>query len=219
VRTPGVGTPWTTAGDTMPKVDLKKELKELYLPSHREVVTVDVPPMDFLMVDGEGNPNDSEEFQDACEALYGMAYTIKFMLKKAKTGDEFVVPPLEGLWWADDMDAFLDGKKDSWKWTLMIMQPEWVTEAHVDDARAELARKKDPAALPRLRFETYGEGLSAQIMHIGPYSEERPTIARLHGYIHDGGHERRGRHHEIYIGDPRRTRPDKLRTVIRQPFQ
>lgn len=202
----------------MPKVDFKKELKELYLPSPKEVVTIDVPDMNFLKVDGQGDPNTAQEYQDAIEALYGMAYTIKFTLKKAKVGDEFTVPPLEGLWWADDMDAFLEGDKASWKWTAMLMQPEWVTAEHAEEGREALRKKKDPAALPKLRFESYHEGQAAQIMHMGPYSEERPTIEKLHDYIEEGGHKRRGLHHEIYISDPRKSKPEKMKTVIRQPM-
>jgi hypothetical protein len=202
----------------MPKLDLKKELKHLYFPSATEPVIVDVPTMNFLMVDGEGDPNTSEEFQDVCTVLYGVSYTLKFMLKKAKKQD-YVVMPLEGLWWADDMADFMGLNKDKWKWTLMIAQPDFVTAEQVDEAMKELDRRKNPPALPRLRFESYDEGMAAQILHIGPYAEEGPTIEKLHQFIRESGHEPRGKHHEIYMSDPRRTAPEKLKTVIRQPVQ
>jgi hypothetical protein len=130
-----------------------------------------------------------------------------------------VVPPLEGLWWAQEMDAFAMGDKDAWEWTAMIMQPEVVTRELVDEAVREVARKKDPPALPKIRFESYPEGLSVQIMHIGPYSEEAPTIQKLHAFAQQNGYQLRGKHHEIYLSDPRRTAPDRLKTVIRQPVQ
>jgi hypothetical protein len=201
----------------MSKYDYKKELKHLYLPPKGEFTIVDVQPMNFLMVDGEGNPNNSQFFQEACEALYGMAYTIKFALKPQ--GIEFTVPPLEGLWWAKDMDAFSLGRKDDWSWTVMIMQLEWVTPQVVEQARAELTRKKNPVALPGLRFESYHEGLSVQIMYLGAYADEGPTIAAMHKYVEERGYALRRKHHEIYLGDPRRSAPEKLKTVIRQPIE
>jgi hypothetical protein len=201
----------------MSKYDYKKELKHLYLPAKGKFALVDVPPMNFLMVDGEGNPNNSQLFQEACEALYGMAYTIKFALKPQ--GIEFTVPPLEGLWWAKNMDAFSLALKDEWLWTVMIMQPEWVTPEIVEKARAELARKKNPVALPRLRFESLNEGLSVQIMYFGAYADEGPTIAAMHQFAEGQGYTLRGKHHEIYLGNPNRTAPEKLKTVIRQPVE
>jgi len=202
----------------MAKLDLKKELKHLYFPSAKEVVIVDVPTMNFLMVDGEGDPNTSEEFQDVCTALYGVSYTMKFMLKKQKKQD-YVVMPLEGLWWADDMADFIAGNKDKWKWTLMIAQPGFITAELVDEAMQHVEKKKSPPALSRLRFELYEEGRAAQILHIGPYADEGPTIEKIHQFIKDSGYEPRGKHHEIYMGDPRRTAPERLKTVIRQPVR
>ncbi|NIN66646.1 MAG: hypothetical protein GTO63_18555 [Anaerolineae bacterium] len=203
----------------MPKIDLKKQLKHLYQPTAKEVAVVDVPEMNFLMIDGAGDPNTSQEYQEAIEALYAVAFTLKFMVKKQDPQVDYVVPPLEGLWWAEEMDAFTMGDKDAWKWTAMIMQPEVVTQELVDEAVQEVARKKDPAALPKIRFEGYPEGLSVQIMHIGPYSEEAPTIEKLHAFAQQNGYQLRGKHHEIYVSDPRRTAPDRLKTVIRQPVQ
>ena len=200
------------------KIDLKKELKHLYAPSAEEPAIVDVPEMDYLMVDGHGDPNTSPEFQDAIEALYGVSYTMKFAAKKAGAEDDHVVMPLEGLWWADDMATFSPENKDAWKWTLMIAQPEHVTKAGVDDAIAAVRRKKELAALDGLRLESLHEGTSAQIMHVGPYSEEGPAIGKLHAFIRENGSEPSGKHHEIYLSDPRRTAPEKLKTVLRQPM-
>jgi hypothetical protein len=199
----------------MSKVDFKKELKHLYRPPKKFTV-VDVPPMNFLMADGGGDPNTSPDFQAITDALYGLAYTIKFAVKSRQ---DFVVPPLEGLWWMEDMTAFSQEAKDQWLWTLMIMQPEWVTADVVEAAREELRRKKDPPALPELRFDTYDEGLAVQIMYVGPYADEGPTIARMHDFIEEEGYERAGKHHEIYLSDARRTAPEKLKTVIRQPVR
>jgi hypothetical protein len=203
------------------KLDLRKTLKHLYNPPSKKVVEVDAPAMNFLMIDGSGDPNTAPEYQQALEALYGMAYTLKFASKKA--GLDFTVMASEGLWWLDDMgakygDFDFTADKSCWRWTMMIMQPDAITPAMVDAAVAELRHKKNPAALDKVRFERFHEGLSAQIMHIGPYSAEKPTIDRLHAYIAEQGREPRGKHHEIYLGDPRRTQPEKLRTVIRQPM-
>jgi len=202
----------------MNKVDLKKTLKHLYNPSTREVSVVDVPPMNFLMIDGAGDPNVSPEYQQAIEALYSLSYTLKFMVKKS-AGVNYVVMPLEGLWWTDDPGQFSMTNKDAWKWTAMIMQPEHVTPELFEEALAEVRQKKDLPALDRVKFEAYHEGLSAQIMHIGPYAAEEPTIARLHHFIRDNGYEPNGKHHEIYLSDPRRTAPEKLKTVLRQPIR
>jgi hypothetical protein len=200
------------------KFDIKKELKHLYRPSKAKFSIVDVPEMNFLMVDGHGDPNTSPVYQAALEALYGVAYTIKFMLKKNPETDDFVVPPLEGLWWIKDMSQFTLADKDTWSWTMMIVQPEWVTPDIVEEARAETGRKKELPALPGLRFEPYHEGLSVQILYIGTYDEESPTIARMHAFAEEQGYALRGKHHEIYLSDPRRTAPEKLKTVIRQPI-
>ncbi len=202
----------------MGKVDLKKELKHLYNPSAKEISVVDVPPMNFLMIDGAGDPNVSPEYQQAMEALFSLSYALKFRIKK-DIGADYVVMPLEGLWWTDDPSQFSMTNKAIWKWTAMIMQPEYVTLELFEEVLAEVRRKKGLPALDRVRFETLHEGLSAQIMHIGPYAAEEPTIARLHGFIRDNGYELNGKHHEIYLSDPRRTAPGKLKTVIRQPVR
>lgn len=200
------------------KIDYKRELKHLYKPSAKAVELVDVPKMSFLMIDGEGDPNSSESFQDAIGALYPVSYTLKFMVKKGSIGRDYGVLPLEGLWWADDMSSFSVENKANWKWTLMIMQPDFVSEEMVDQAIAQIKVKKDPVALPFLRFETFEEGKSAQIMHVGPFSEEGPTVEKIHSFIDGRGEERRGKHHEIYLSDIRRGNPEKWKTVVRQPM-
>jgi hypothetical protein len=199
----------------MSKVDFKRELKHLYNPPKKFTI-VDVPRMSFLMGDGRGDPNTSPDFQTITDALYGLAYTVKFVVKSQR---DFVVPPLEGLWWMENMTAFSLEAKDEWLWTLMIMQPDWVTADVVEEALEEVGRKKDLPALPDLRFEPYDEGLAVQIMYVGPYADEGPTIARMHEFIADEGYEMAGKHHEIYLGDLRRTAPEKLKTVIRQPVR
>lgn len=198
----------------MSKLDYKKERKDLYNPPTKPVM-VEVPELQYLMIDGEGYPGTSQEYRDAMEALFPLAYTLKFMIKK-RQGVDYAVMPLEGLWWADDMAHFFENK-DAWKWTSMMMQPELVTEALFAEAVAEVRKKKAPAAIDKVRLERYAEGRSAQIMHIGPYSEEGPNIARLHAFIDESGYEKTGKHHEIYLGDPRRAAPEKMKTIIRQP--
>lgn len=202
----------------MDKIDFKKTMKHLYLPSPKKIEIVDVPEMQFLMIDGEGNPNTAQEYTDALEALYGLSFTLKFMLKKRGGFPDYSVPPLEGLWWAEDMSVFVQEEKDEWIWTMMIMQPEFVTGEMVEKASDQLQKKKDPVSLPKIRLEFYHEGQAAQTMHIGPYSKEGPTIQRLHDFIEESGHRRRDKHHEIYISDPRKAAPEKMKTVIRQPI-
>jgi hypothetical protein len=201
---------------TMRKVDLRKELKHLYQPSPKEAVAVDVPGFRFLMVDGNGDPNSSVEYAQAVEALFTVSYTAKFMVKKAGEID-YAVMPLEGLWWADDMSAFVANDRSKWQWTMMIMQPEFVSNDVVESARREVERKKALPALAKLRLETFAEGPCAQVLHVGPFTEEGPTIERLHEFI-DARTGRRGKHHEIYLNDIRRADPKKWKTIIRQPM-
>lgn len=203
----------------MKKIDYKKEWKHLYRPSAKEVSVVDVPEMNFLMIDGAGDPNNSQDFQDAVEALFSLSYTLKFMIKKGEQAVDYGVMPLEGLWWAEDMAQFDINDKSNWLWTLLIMQPEFVTPGLVAEAAAQVKKKKNLAALPEVRFESYAEGQAAQILHIGPFSEEGPTIARLHKFIAENGYALAGKHHEIYLSDIRRAAPEKWKTVIRQPFR
>lgn len=205
----------------MSKIDFKKILKAYYLPGKKNVVAVDVPAMNYLMVDGSGapDPKSNPAYVQAIEALYSVAYTIKFMIKRAPNGVDFGVMPMEGLWWADDMNDFIAGKQSNWQWTLMIMQPEPVTARHVEQAIDQVRVKKNLPALPLLRHATFEEGKSAQILHIGPFSEEGPTVEKVHAFIAANGKKFTGKHHEIYLSDLRRAAPDKLRTVIRQPMK
>jgi hypothetical protein len=203
----------------MMKLDLKRNLRHLYNPSPREAEVIDVPAMAFLMIDGAGDPNTSSSYQDAVSALYSLSYTLKFMLKKGPEAIDYPVMPLEGLWWTDDPRQFSLDRKNDWNWTLMIVQPEFVTASHVARAAEEARRKKDLPALPLVRHESYHEGLSAQIMHLGPYAAEPPTIQKLHAFIRQRGCAMRGKHHEIYLGDPIRTAPERLKTIIRQPVR
>lgn len=200
------------------KIDFKKELKHLYNPSAKKIEIVDVPRMNFLMIDGSGDPNTAQEYKDSIEALFAVSYAFKFMVRKEREVD-YGVLPLEGLWWIDDMTKFSMESKDLWKWTSMIMQPEYVTEDLVSKAIEQVEKKKNPPALPKIRFESFHEGLSAQTMHIGPYSAEAPTIKKLHDFIKETGHELRGKHHEIYLSDPRKSAPEKMKTIIRQPMR
>ena len=202
----------------MEKIDFKKELKHLYRHSAKKVVQVDVPIMNYLTVDGEGDPNTSEEFSDAVEALFAVSYAIKFMVKKGPWAIDYGVMPLEGLWWADDMSNFSIEDKSNWKWTLMIMQPDLVTKEMVDSAISNVRKKKNPVALSKVRFEAKTEGKCAQILHVGPFSEEGPTVKKVHQYIDSVG-KRVGKHHEIYLSDIRKADPAKWKTVIRQPMQ
>lgn len=200
----------------MEKLDLRKQLKHLYNPSKKEFQFVDVPAMNFVMIDGQGDPNTSEKFQAAMQALYSVAYTLKFEFKK-NHGVDYPVMPLEGLWLGDDMGLFQAQKKADWKWSLMIMQPDIVSEKHFRSARDQAGAKKDLPELSSLRFERFREGLSAQILYLGPYADEGPTITRMHEFIEHSGYIPHGTHHEIYLGDPRRSAPEKLKTVLRQP--
>lgn len=207
----------------MSKIDLKKENKELYNPSKKEVSTVDVPKMNFLMIDGQGDPNTSKEYQEAMESLFPVSYKVKFMSKKENSQD-YVVMPLEGLWWVDNLEDFSTLDKSNWKWTAMIRQPDFITESMIKKAVEEVQEKKSPSALSKIRFESLHEGLSAQIMHIGPYSEEGPTVEKLHNFIHEKGYQFDGsklgeKHHEIYLSDMHRTKPERLKTIIRQPMK
>lgn len=203
----------------MEKIDLKNDLKHLYNPPSKEPVFVDVPVFNYLMVDGQGLP-DGPDAAAAIQTLYSVAYTLKFAVKKERAID-YGVMPLEGLWWPDDMADFLQGNKDNWQWTYMIMQPDFITRPMVEKAVDEVKRKKNPAAIGKLKFEPLAEGKSAQIMHFGPYSAEGPNIKKVHNLIEESGHTFSGqkqKHHEIYLSDPGRTAPEKLKTIIRQPF-
>lgn len=201
----------------MPKIDMKKELKPLYLPSAKAVVEVHVPGFRFLMIDGSGDPNAGQAYADAVDALFSVSYAARFMLKRGPAAIDYAVMPLEGLWWADDMSAFLSGDRARWQWTMMIMQPAFVDTATLAAAIAQVRDRKDLPALARLRIEDFSEGRCAQILHVGPFSTEGPTVQRIHAYIGERA-SLAGKHHEIYLSDIRRADPSKWRTVVRQPM-
>jgi hypothetical protein len=178
---------------------------------------VEVPELSFLMVDGQGDPNLSQDYRDAVQALFAVSYAVKFAVKRAPGGIDYRVMPLEGLWWADDMSTFAIGDKASWQWTALIAQPDLVTAELVERAVATAAAKRPLPAAGRVRLERLWEGRAAQLLHRGPFSAEGPTIERLHSFIADQELARRGKHHEIYLTDFTRTAPERLKTVLRQP--
>ncbi|MBU2980584.1 GyrI-like domain-containing protein [Lentibacter algarum] len=199
----------------MNKTDLKKQLKEFYQPSSKAYSVVDVPEMPFVSVEGQGAP-EGEAYSHAVQWLYSVIYPMKFIAKQ-KYRKDFVAPPLEGLWWADDWSDFKTDKRDNWKWRMMITTPTWVDQTLFDEAVAK-ATKKLGNAPESLKLAPFHEGKSVQIMHIGPYAEEAPVIDSMHNvFMPENGLKPRGEHHEIYISDPRRTAPEKLKTVLRQP--
>lgn len=202
----------------MKKIDLKKDFAALYKATAKPAV-IKVPKLRYLMIDGQGDPNTSKAFADAITTLYGLSYTLKFMVKNGPEAIDYGVMPLEAIWWADDMKDFTQGNKAKWKWTAMIMQPAFITATMVKAAKAELVRKKkDLPSIALLRLEDMTEGACAQILHVGPYAAEGPTITKLHAFIQENGKSLRGKHREIYLNDARRTAPEKLRTIIRQPM-
>jgi hypothetical protein len=197
------------------KLDHKKLFKHLYTATAQPTL-VEVPPLTYLMIDGHGNPNTSAEYGEAIQTLYTVAYGAKFALKKSG-GPDLAVMPLQGLWWAADLTAFTTGDKDAWDWRMMIMMPDEMPADVIARARATASAKVPAPTLERLHLERFAEGRAAQILHVGPYADEGPTIERLHTFISDQGLCRTGKHHELYLGDPRRAAPEKLRTIIRQP--
>jgi hypothetical protein len=200
------------------KIDLKKEFAALYKATTKPVV-IKVPKLRYLMIDGQGDPNTSKAFADAITTLYGLSYTMKFMLKKGPEAIDYPVMPLEAIWWADDMSDFMKANKSRWKWTAMIMQPSVINTRTVKAAKAELERKKKVLpAIELVRLEDMTEGACAQILHVGPYATEGPTIQKLHAFIKEQGKAPTGKHREIYLSDARRLAPEKLRTIIRQPM-
>ena len=201
----------------MDKVDFKVTLKEYYAARPRTFSQVVVPEFTYLMVDGSGDPNTSPQYSTAIEALYTLSYTLKFM-SKGELSRDYTVPPLEGLWWSNDMADFEKGNRTAWLWSAMIMLPEWITPALFREGVAVAAKRKPECDLSRVRSEALNEGLSVQTLFIGPYRDEAPVISELHtSYLPANDLVENGKHHEIYLSDPRRTDPAKLRTIIRQP--
>lgn len=203
----------------MTKIDYKKEYGDWYTAASSQPKWVQLPALNYLMIDGHGDPNNAPEYQQAVEALYSLAYALKFKIKKGESGLDYGVLPLEGLWWVPDMNLFTQTSKDEWLWTMMILQPGMITSDLVASTLTEVRKKKKLSGLEIIRFESYNEGKAAQIMHVGPYDAEAPTIQKLHAFIQDQGNALRGKHHEIYLGDPRITAPERLRTIIRQPAE
>ncbi len=203
--------------ERMDKVDFRVERRDLYAPSAKDFATVTVPPMRFLAVDGHGDPNGSAHYAAAVGALYALSYTAKFHSKRELERD-YVVGPLEGLWWTPAESAFATAPRSQWLWTLLLRQAEWIPDDDWVGIRAAAAStmELDPETL---RLETLAEGLSVQILHRGPYVEEAPTIARMHDWIHANGYVETGHHHELYLSDPRRTAPASLKTILRQPIR
>ncbi|HEY0169072.1 MAG TPA: GyrI-like domain-containing protein [Jatrophihabitans sp.] len=201
----------------MQTYDIKKERKDLYAPKRVDFEIVDVPEMWFLMIDGHGDPNTSVAYREAVEALYTASYAVR-AAAKTRWGRVHTVAPLEGLWSAKDWTAFRARDKDAWDWTMMIAQPDWITHELCDKAISAAAQRRQLPALGLIRFERWAEGRSAQILHVGSYDDEGATLERLHAeFLPAHGLAPRGRHHEIYLSDARKTEPAKLKTILRQP--
>ncbi|MGB7538757.1 MAG: GyrI-like domain-containing protein [Anaerolineales bacterium] len=207
----------------MKKLDLRKKYKDLYIPSAKKVAVVDVPDFLFVMIDGRmekgKSPGESPSFQEAMQALYGAAYTLKFMSKlRKKNAIDYPVMALEGLWWVEG-GTFDIRKPDNWRYRAMMMLPDHITPEMFSEALEKIRQKRPSPAVEKLRLERFHEGLSVQTMHIGPYAAEPATIERLNSFTAENGLALRGLHHEIYLGDPRRCAPEKLKTVIRHPVR
>ncbi|MEV0661255.1 GyrI-like domain-containing protein [Actinomadura luteofluorescens] len=202
----------------MDRYDIKRELKQFYAPKNTDWALVDVPAQQFIAADGSGDPNTSADYSRAVEALYAVAYTIKFASKALDR--DFVVGPLEGLWWSDDPEVFITREKDAWQWRMLISQPDWITGDLIEEAKQTALAKKGLPAIAEVHRETLKEGTCAQLLHVGPYDDEGPALARLHHeYLAANGLRMSGQHHEIYLGDHRRTEPAKWKTILRQPVQ
>jgi len=201
----------------MVKVDFKKTL-DSYQAKRGEYRIVTVPKLQYIMVDGHGDPNMSQEFTHAVEALYPIAYKLKFA-SKIDLDKDYVVPPLEGLWWAEDMDSFTAARdKSRWDWTLMVLTPDWITEAMFEAAVRKVKEKSTPKKLSEVRLETLDEGLCVQTLHVGSYDDEAPVLEKMHHeFIPNNNLKMTKKHHEIYFSDFRKVSPDKLRTLLRQP--
>lgn len=202
----------------MEKIDLKKKYSDCYSIKKNKIEIVEVPSFNYLMINGSGNPNTAIEYKNAIEALFSLAYSIKFKIKKGDMQIDYGVMPLEGLWWTDNMDQFSIDNKDIWKWTACIMQPDFVNLEIFEECKKDVQKKKDLPALSKISFGKMEDGLSVQILHIGPYADETSTIEKLHGFIEKNGYTFNGKHREIYLNDSRRTAPEKLKTIIRQPI-
>jgi hypothetical protein len=202
----------------VPKLDLKRSMRRLYFPPSAQPVLVDVPELAFLMIDGRGDPKDGEPYSQAAEALFAVSYTIKFAVKRLDAEDDYTVMPLESIWWSAGSGChFTFEDRASWRWTAMIAQPASISDELFHRSIADAGERRPLPALKKIRLERFREGLSAQIMHVGPYADEVATIEKLHAFIAEHDYPMRGKHHEIYLSDPKRCAPERLKTVIRQP--
>lgn len=201
----------------MDKVDHKKSLSTYKAKNHQSAI-LDVPKMQYLMIDGHGDPNTSKEFADAIKALYPVAYKLKFA-SRLELGKDYTVMPLEGLWWADDMTTFTTARdKSQWDFTLMIMQPDWITKDMFTTAITKVNEKEPPVNIDMVRLETLDEGLCVQTLHVGSFDDEADILAKIHNeFVPENGLKMVGKHHEIYLSDFRKVAPEKLRTILRQP--
>ena len=202
----------------MEKIDLRKQLKPFYSPSARDFSLIEIPPLQYLMIDGHGDPAVVPEYTEAVQTLYGISYTLKFHFKKTQ-GVDYTVMGLEGLWWMPDMREFSLERRADWDWTMMILQPEFITPALVEEAKSQAAAKGKAPLADRIRLTKLEEGTCAQIMYFGAYVDEAPVIAQMHAWIHNNGYTLTGKHHEIYMSDPRRVAPEKNKTILRQPIR
>ena len=204
--------------DVSEKLDFKVHYKELYGARQGVFHENCVPSLRYLAIDGQGDPSTSAQYVAAIEALYNVSYTLKFLSKKQ--GRDYAMGPLEGLWWADDMQSFVEGRRDLWRWTMMIIVPEWSSDGSLDAAKVQVHSKKPDLDLAGISIMELTEGHCVQTLFVGPYADEAPVIAELHQvYLPEHGLVARGRHHEIYLGDPRRGEPNKLKTLLRQPVE
>ncbi len=200
----------------MEKIDPKKLYKSAYNPK-KQYEIIDIPTLQFLSIKGQGNPNNSNDYAECVGALFSLSYGLKFQSKK-KYQKDYVVGPLEGLWWADDMNDFITRNKEKWKWEMLIWQPDWINKDDFNLILEQTKNKKPNPKLNEVELKTIDEGICVQILHIGSYDDEAPVLAKMHDeFIPQNGFKMRGLHHEIYISDPRKCAPEKLKTILRQP--
>lgn len=213
----GRGPPPSSGAD-VDKADLRREITTYAAPRGRFEVVV-VGAAHYLAVEGQGDPNSAPAYRDALATIYPVAYRLKLTSKTVLDRD-YTVMPLEALWWSDDLTTFTSARdKARWRWRLLNLVPSWLDAGHVAAARTAVARAGNAPALDALRYEPLDEGLVVQTLHVGPYDDEGPVLVAMHQHAADQGLALRGRHHEVYLSDPRRTAPARLRTILRQPVR
>lgn len=200
----------------MDKLDLRKKYKSLYSPASKDFTFIEIPALQYLMIDGHGDPAIVQDYVDAVQTLYSLTYTLKFHLKKTQ-GIDYTVMGLEGLWWMSDMREFSLERRADWDWTMMILQPDFITPVLIEEAKHLATAKGKAPHANRAHLELLQEGTCVQIMYFGPYADEAPVIARMHAWIREHGYKPTGKHHEIYLSDPRQVAPEKNKTILRQP--